>query len=233
MKKLIILLIVVLGGSYLFFKAPEAPEDFDDYEEEEYTEYTESSEESAESPPPPVAKPPEKKETPPNEKIVQKEEEPPPPGEVNELPEKTEDPDKKQGDAMVKAIKNFTPQDLKEVQEYYGQLENQWKSVVKNLIGENDYAEYEAMREEFQKERKESFVEFHKSMIAKHGEKHVYSPIEYEKQVGKKIQEAYFERFRERFGPEAHKRYRQTLQRFNGEAKRNQDPAKGLLKIFF
>ena len=237
MKKFIVLSVFVLGGFYWFFRAPETPDGLGDYEEEEYTEYAESTEEVSKpqvpvETPKKVDTPEQKKEVLAVERPTQREEPTPPPPETSEPTEKDK-AEKERGEAMVKAIKNFTPQDLEEVQKYYDRLENRWKSVIKNAIGENNYAEYEIMRQEFQEERKESFVRFHKSMVEEHGEKHVYSPIEYEKQVGKRIQEAYFERFRERFGPEAHRRYQETLQKFNGEAKRNQDPAKGLLKIFF
>ena len=230
-KKIILLIVLVGGGFYfvftMFSRSPEeAP---DGYGEEEYIEYVPTVGKKAKAPP-------DEKETaarkppPPASPVTPEKTDPPqaPPPQGDEEPE-----DKERGKAMVQAIKNFSPKDLREVQQYYQELEDRWKSVVKNMIGEKDYADYERMRQEFQRERQTSFREFHESMMAEHGDSHVYSPLEYEKQVGEKIQQAYFERFRERFGPEVHQRYRKTLQRFNGEAKRNQDPAKGLLKMFF
>ena len=230
MKKIILLLIALGAGYYYFVSLSPSPEDGED--DGEYVEY-EAEDENTEAQ---VAAEPEPK----REEVAEGAAPPPeeenqasPADEMERAREEDQLADKERADAMVKAIKNFTPEDLVEVQRYYKQMEKRWMSVVKTMVGEEDYADYQAMRKEFQQERKESFKEFHKSMVAQHGKKHVYSPTEYENRVGKKIQNAYFERFRERFGADTYRRYRETLQRFNSEAKRNQDPAKGLLQVFY
>ena len=229
MKKIILLIIVLVAGYYFIFNTSQSPENG----EEEYTEYESTEEQEVE----PQAKVEEevKSEVTTTQENAPPEEDPipTPAAETEKNPDQETLVEKQKSEAMVKAIKNFTPEDLRDVQRYYQRMENRWKSVVQNMLGDEDYTEYEDMRKEFQRERKESFRKFHESMMAKHGKKHVYSPTEYEKEVGKNIQQTYFKRFEERFGSQNYNRYKQTLQRFNSEAKRNQDPAKGLLQVFF
>ena len=213
----------------MVYNRTQSPDVDDPYENEDYVEDTEtetketpSASQTPSSPSPQTPSGIEKKiqqEAPPRKSLES----------IKENVAKTVE--KKRAEDMVKAIKNFTPEELEEVQGYYRRLESEWKNIVKDMLGEN-YSEYQEIRREFQIERQESFRKFHISMIDQHGRDHVYSPTEYENKVGKAIQERYFKRIEERFGTETYNRYIENLQQFNREAKRHQDPSKGLLQIF-
>ena len=229
MKNLIILLLVLGAGFVVIYNRSQSPEDVDPYESEQYGENTETvTQEEGAQPPAQQAIDP---ATPPsNDKQNQDKPSPnQPKRSAKEIVAQAEK--EKRSKDMVNAIKNFTPEELEEVQQYYREIELEWKGVVKNMLGEK-YPEYQKMRREFQRERQESFRKFHFSMMEKHGEDHVYSPTEYEDEIGRSIQEKYFKKIEEQFGPETYNRYMDTLRQFNQEAKRHQDPSKGLLKIF-
>ena len=197
MKNLIILILILAAGFFVIYNRGQSPEDLDPYESEEYTETTETEEEGRDIPPCPSPLPPLLL----SQKTQQVKTSPPLPHR-RALPKRWwRRPKKKSVPKIWSMPSRISPRkNCRRSSNTTGSSKASGKMWL-GICSEKIFPEYQKMRREFQRERQESFQKFHFSMVEQHGADHVYSPTEYEDQIGRAIQEKYFKKIEDRFGP--------------------------------
>lgn len=133
--------------------------------------------------------------------------------------------------------KDLTDKQIQQLDANVEKLEKRWDSRLKNLflnkmsLSLQDFADYQVMRDGFEDDRLEAFERFHKEMAQKHGNSYRYSPTLEMKEYEQKIKTEYRDLFRKRFGEENYARYMGELESFNDQARKEADPALGVLYI--
>lgn len=133
----------------------------------------------------------------------------------------------------------LTEKEMDKMDETFEAYEKGWDNKMKNLfidelgLTQEDYGDYEKMRDGFEEDRLEAFEEFHKKMAMERGPHYSYSPTQEMIDFDSKLKREYLDFFRKRYGEEAYARYQNALDEYNTKIRSEADPKYGVLTIEF
>jgi len=130
---------------------------------------------------------------------------------------------------------SISGEDLDRMEEYFLKTESEWTQSMQNLIldelnlGQEVLREYQALKEGFERDKMDTFEEYHQFMQEKHGDNYTYIPSKDEEEFSSKINKEYLDRIRKLLGAENYNRYLQLRDSFNDKLKKDMDPEIGVM----